>query len=121
VAAAWSDMQKKLPLSLDIPDKLYFRIGEVSKMVGLAPYVLRFWETEFSKIKPRRTSSGRRLYTQKDIELIKQIKYLLYEKKYTIKGARQHIGRRSGKKGELSQHLIDDLRQELKSIKDLLD
>jgi DNA-binding transcriptional MerR regulator len=114
-------MQKKLPLSLDIPDKLYFRIGEVSKIVDLAPYVLRFWETEFSKIKPKRTSSGRRLYTHKDIELIKQVKYLLYEKKFTIQGARQHIKHRVGKKGKLTQRLLDDLRKELKSIKNMLD
>jgi DNA-binding transcriptional MerR regulator len=121
VAAVVSDMQKKLPFTLDIPDKLYFRIGEVSKIVDLAPYVLRFWETEFSKIKPKRTSSGRRLYTQKDIELITQIKYLLYEKKFTIQGARQHIDRRVGKKEKLKQRFLDDLRTELKSIKNMLD
>jgi DNA-binding transcriptional MerR regulator len=121
VAAVVSNMQKELPLKLDIPDKLYFRIGEVSKIVDLKPYVLRFWETEFSKIKPKRTSSGRRLYTQKDIELITLIKYLLYEKKFTIQGARQHIHRRVGKKGKLTQRFLDDLRTELKSIKDMLD
>ncbi|UCG05703.1 MAG: MerR family transcriptional regulator [Desulfobacterales bacterium] len=106
---------------MDIPDKLYFRIGEVSEIVKLPSYVLRFWETEFPKIKPKRTSSGRRLYTQKDIELIMQIKYLLHEKKFTIPGARQHIGGRSGKKGRLTQRFLDDLRKELKSIRDLLD
>jgi DNA-binding transcriptional MerR regulator len=121
VAATKSDMQKKMPLQLDIPDKLYFRIGEVSKIVDLAPYVLRFWETEFSKIKPKRTSSGRRLYTQKDIEVIRQIKHLLYEKKFTIQGARQHIDRRVGKKRKLKERFLDDLRTELKNIKNMLD
>ena len=72
-------MQKQLPFSNEIPDKLYFKIGEVSKLVGLPAYVLRFWETEFAKINPKRTSSGRRLYTKKDIELIIKIKHLLYE------------------------------------------
>ncbi|MCK5485789.1 MAG: MerR family transcriptional regulator, partial [Desulfobacterales bacterium] len=82
-------MQDQKPNQKDIPDKLYFRIGEVSKIVGLPTYVLRFWETEFSKIRPKRTSSGQRLYTRNDIELILKIKNLLYEKKFTIQGARQ--------------------------------
>ena len=114
-------MQKKLPFSIDIPDKLYFRIGEVTKIVELPAYVLRFWETEFSNIKPKRTSSGRRLYTQKDIERIMQIKYLLYEKKFTIQGARQHMDGRVGKQARPTQRFLDDLRKELKSIRDLLD
>jgi len=105
----------------DIPDKLYFRIGEVSKIVKLPTYVLRFWETEFSRMRPKRTSSGQRLYTRKDIELILKIKNLLYEKKFTIKGARRHLTAKTGKKDvEIKQHL-KDMRSELKSIRDLLD
>lgn len=114
-------MQKQLPFSNEIPDKLYFKIGEVSKLVGLPAYVLRFWETEFSKINPKRTSSGRRLYTKKDIELILKIKDLLYEKKYTIQGARQHLAGSRGKKRESSRRFLNDLRSELKRIRDLLD
>lgn len=114
-------MQKQLPFSNELPDKLYFKIGEVSKLVGLPAYVLRFWETEFAKMKPKRTSSGRRLYTKKDIGLILKIKNLLYEKKYTIAGARQYLTDRIGKQRESTDRLLDDLRTELKRIRDLLD
>jgi len=113
-------MQDKKPNQKDIPDKLYFRIGEVSKITGLPTYVLRFWETEFSKIRPKRTSAGQRLYTRNDIELILKIKYLLYEKKFTIQGARQHLTRRTSKKNMPAKQLLEDLRSELKSIKDML-
>lgn len=114
-------MQKQLPFDVEIPDKFYFKIGEVSKLVQLPAYVLRFWESEFSKINPKRTSSGRRLYTRKDIELILKIKHLLYEKKFTIQGARQHLTRRGAKSEIGTNRFLDDLRSELKSIRDLLD
>ena len=104
----------------DIPDKLYFRIGEVSKIVGLPTYVLRFWETEFPRIRPKRTSSGQRLYTRGDIELVLKIKNLLYEKKFTIQGARQHLSARAGKKKTPANQLLQELHSELKSIKDRL-
>jgi DNA-binding transcriptional MerR regulator len=113
-------MQDQKPNQKDIPDKLYFRIGEVSKIVGLPTYVLRFWETEFSKIRPKRTSSGQRLYTRNDIELILKIKSLLYEKKFTIQGARQHLTAKTSKKDKPAKQLLKDLRSELKSIKDML-
>ena len=104
-----------------IPDKLYFRIGEVSKIVALPTYVLRFWETEFSRLRPKRTSSGQRLYTRKDIELIFKIKDLLYEKKFTIRGARRHLAAKTGTKDiPIKQHL-KDMHSELKSLRDLLD
>jgi DNA-binding transcriptional MerR regulator len=114
-------MQKHLPFTEEIPDKFYFKIGEVSKLVGLPTYVLRFWESEFSKIRPKRTSSGRRLYTRKDIELVLKIKHLLYEKKYTIQGARQHLKRRGAKGKTSTTRFLKDLRSELKSMRDLLD
>jgi DNA-binding transcriptional MerR regulator len=113
-------MKNQKPNQKDIPDKLYFRIGEVSKIAGLPTYVLRFWETEFSKIRPKRTSSGQRLYTRNDIELILKIKSLLYEKKFTIQGARQHLSARTSKKDMPVKQLLKDLRSELKSIKDML-
>ncbi len=113
-------MQDQKPNQKDIPDKLYFRIGEVSKIVGLPTYVLRFWEKEFSKIRPKRTSSGQRLYTRNDIELILKIKNLLYEKKFTIQGARQHLTSRTSKKDMPAKQLLENLRSELKSIKDML-
>ena len=105
----------------DIPDKLYFRIGEVSKLVKLPAYVLRFWETEFPRIRPKRTSSGQRLYTRKDIELILKIKNLLYEKKFTIQGARRHLSARTDKKDRPIKAQLQDMHSELKSIRDLLD
>lgn len=74
-----------------IPDKLYFRIGEVSRIAGVPAYVLRFWESEFKAIKPKRTSSGQRLYRKKDIEMVLTIRDLLYEKKFTIEGARRFL------------------------------
>jgi len=110
----------KLPFK-DIPDKLYFRIGEVSKIAGLPTYVLRFWETEFPRIRPKRTSSGQRLYTRNDIELVLKIKNLLYVKKFTIQGARQHLSSPAGTKGTPARELLKDLHAELKSIRDILD
>src|SRR3954449_5551496 len=75
----------------EIPDKLYFRIGDVSKLAGVKPYVLRYWETEFSAIAPKKSGTGQRLYRRKDVELILDIKPLLYEKRFTIEGARKAI------------------------------
>ena len=68
--------------------KLYYSIGEVSEMTSLKPYVLRYWESEFSQLKPPKNRSGNRTYRQKDIEVILNIKDLLYKKKFTIDGAR---------------------------------
>src|SRR6266540_1977304 len=75
----------------EIPDKLYFRIGEVSSMLGVEPYVLRYWETEFPSLSPKKSGTGHRLYRRKDVELLFRIKHLLYEKKFTIEGARQSL------------------------------
>ncbi len=74
-----------------IPQKLYFRIGEVSRLVGVQPYVLRYWETEFPALAPRKAGTGHRFYRRKDVELLLQIKQLLYEKRFTIEGARRHL------------------------------
>ncbi|MGE5647723.1 MAG: MerR family transcriptional regulator [Acidobacteriota bacterium] len=76
----------------EIPEKLYFRIGEVSRLVGVAPYVLRYWETEFPALAPKKSGAGHRFYRRKDVELLLQIKQLLYEKRFTIEGARKHLG-----------------------------
>jgi len=75
----------------EIPDKLYFRIGEVSDLVGVEPYVLRYWETEFPAVGPKKSGTGQRMYRRKEVELLLKIKYLLYDKKYTIEGARQYL------------------------------
>src|ERR1700687_4737233 len=75
----------------EIPDKLYFKIGEVSELLGVEPYVLRYWETEFPLLSPKKSGTGHRLYRRKDVELLLRIKQLLYEKRFTIQGARQWL------------------------------
>ena len=74
-----------------IPDKLYFRIGDVSRLAGVPPYVLRYWETEFSTIAPKKSGTGHRLYRRKDVEMVLEIKRLLYDKRFTIEGARRAL------------------------------
>lgn len=74
-----------------LPDKMYFRIGEVSRLTGLKQHVLRFWETEFPSIAPKKMGSTHRMYRRKDVELILEIKHLLYERRFTIEGARKHL------------------------------
>jgi DNA-binding transcriptional MerR regulator len=74
-----------------IPDKLYFRIGEVATLCRLPAYVLRFWETEFTQLKPVKSSTGQRMYRRRDVESVLRIKQLLYEKGFTISGARQQL------------------------------
>jgi DNA-binding transcriptional MerR regulator len=83
----------------EIPDKLYFRIGEVSRLAGIKPYVLRFWETEFSSLGPKKSGKGHRLYRRKDVELVLEIKRLLYDNRYTIEGARKYLDHRSREAG----------------------
>jgi DNA-binding transcriptional MerR regulator len=73
----------------EIPDKLYFRIGEVARLCEVAPYVLRFWESEFPQLKPNKGGTGQRLYRKRDVEMALRIKRLLYDEGYTIPGARQ--------------------------------
>jgi DNA-binding transcriptional MerR regulator len=80
-----------VPLATEIPDKLYFRIGEVARLAGIKPYVLRFWETEFTSLKPKPSGSGQRLYRRKDVEHVLEIKRLLYQERFTIEGARKHM------------------------------
>ncbi len=104
-----------------VPDKLYFKIGEVSEIAGVPSYVLRFWETEFKRIKPMRTESGQRLYRKKDVELVLKIKHLLYEKKFTIQGANQFLKRsKKAPSAQLPISDVDEIRKELKSIRALL-
>jgi|YelNatPaOPRAMG01_1025707.scaffolds.fasta_scaffold00001_81 DNA-binding transcriptional MerR regulator len=90
--------------------KLYYSIGEVSQLTSLEPYVLRYWETEFPDLRPKKNSAGNRLYTLEDIRLVFLIKRLLYVDKYTIEGARQRLKRmRSSRQLELS---LEDLRRD---------
>jgi len=123
----------------EIPDKLYFRIGEVSRLAGIKPYVLRFWETEFSSLGPKKSGKGHRLYRRKDVELVLEIKRLLYDKRYTIEGARKFldsrgregaaktpeaVNRKTGRsQGDLFQSsgpLLEEIRKELNAILEIL-
>jgi DNA-binding transcriptional MerR regulator len=79
------------PGAPEIPDKLYFKIGEVSDLLGVESYVLRYWESEFNTLSPKKSGTGHRLYRRKDVELLLRIKHLLYDKKFTIEGARQKL------------------------------
>ena len=83
-----------MPDSIEIPNKLYFRIGEVCRLVKLEPYVLRFWESEFPTLSPAKGSNGRRMYRKKDVEMVVTIKDLLYERGFTIAGARKVLSSR---------------------------
>jgi DNA-binding transcriptional MerR regulator len=78
-------------LPLEIPDKVFFRIGEVSRLTGVKAYVLRYWETEFAGLRPKKSNKGQRLYRKADVEAVLKIKSLLWEQGFTIKGARAHL------------------------------
>ena len=126
----------------EVPDKLYFRIGDVARLAGIKPYVLRFWETEFPALGPKKSGTGHRLYRRKDVEMVLEIKRLLYEQRFTIEGARKFLETRAkpapvhtpaapGKRKRVQRDLFDadpaeitpllgKIREELKSIAKLL-
>ncbi len=114
-------MQNHKPYQKELPDKLYFKIGEVSEIAGIPAYVLRFWETKFKMINPKRTPNGKQQYTKYDIELIFTIKHRLYDKKFTIEGAKRSLRylNKPSKKMSLSE-TIDEIRMELENIRNLL-
>jgi len=101
-----------------IPNRLFFRIGEVCKIVDIEPFVLRFWETEFPKLAPAKSKSGHRVYKRKDIEMVLRIKELLYERGYTIAGARKQLSR--SRPREHRQKILHQIREELRDILTLL-
>jgi len=78
---------------VEIPDKVYFKIGEVARLVGLKPYVLRYWESEFGVLRPKKSRTGQRLYRRSDVELVLHIKDLLKKRKFTIAGARAELSK----------------------------
>ncbi len=109
-----------------IPDKLYFRIGEVAKLCRLPAYVLRFWETEFPQLKPTKSSTGQRMYRQRDVGNVLRIKRLLYSEGFTIAGARQQL-KTEDRKGKNQTALPfpaavpkDGLRRVRQELKELL-
>lgn len=112
----------KSQLPPELPDKLYFKIGEVSNLSGIPTYVLRFWESEFKEIKPRRTPSGQRQYKKSDVELILKIRHLLYDRKFTIRGAKRHLlAATRANDSESPAAVFAEIRSELKRIQQLLE
>jgi len=111
-----------------IPDKLYFRIGEVSELTRTKAYVLRYWETEFPTLKPVKSKSGHRLYRRQDVEMVLEIKRLLYERGFTIEGARKQLSNHSEVSAEqkaLFRSTLDAaewkaIRRELQSVLTML-
>jgi DNA-binding transcriptional MerR regulator len=95
--------QRRSPQKPEIPDKLYFRIGEVARLCAVEPYVLRFWESEFAQLRPNKSGTGQRLYRKRDVEMALRIKRLLYEEGYTIAGARQVVQAESRSKANQNQ------------------
>jgi DNA-binding transcriptional MerR regulator len=129
-----SSTARSNPTSLDagaIPDKLYFRIGEVSELTGTKAYVLRFWETEFPTLKPVKSRSGHRLYRHEDVQTVFEIKRLLYQKGFTIEGARKQLAGEPPGPGDQKElfgagsgprdgHALKVIRRELEGILTML-
>lgn len=113
-------------VDIEIPDKTYFRIGEISKILGVEPHVIRYWETEFRTVRPIRTKSEQRLYRRKDLEALALIKKLLYQDRFTIAGAKKRLQELTREPeaqrppdGECREKL-QRVKQELRAIRDLL-
>jgi DNA-binding transcriptional MerR regulator len=105
-----------------LPDKLYFKIGEVARLVGVKPYVLRYWESEFSIVRPGKTQSRHRLYRRKDVETLLEIRRLLHTERYTIEGAKRRLREtpRSGERPASESAKLADIRTELEDLCRLL-
>ena len=104
----------------EIPDKLFFRIGEVCEIVGVEPYVLRFWETEFPVLVPEKSKSGHRVYKRKNVEMVLKIKELLYDRGFTIAGAKKQLSRTRAAQGPERDKILIQMRKELRDILTLL-
>ena len=109
--------------------KMYYSISEVCKIIGLEPHVLRYWESEFTQLRPKKNRAGNRAYREKDIELVKYIKHLLYEERFTIPGAKKQLSENSNNLGKTpvqSMHIsetmisIEDIKKQLREIYTLL-
>lgn len=117
-------------MSADLPDKTYFKIGEVARLADIKTSVLRYWETEFTFLSPEKSSSGQRLYSRQDITLVQQIKQLLYQEKYTIEGVRKKLGKRCKPLAPAKEtvsldpsryhELLKQVRQELVTLRQIL-
>jgi DNA-binding transcriptional MerR regulator len=110
-------------MNIEIPDKLFFKIGEVAAITGVKPHVLRYWESEFGNFSPSKSRSKQRQYQKKDIELVMQIKDLLYQQGFTIAGARKVVrpSRKDIENPDSDQReLLVNLRAELAQLRDVL-
>lgn len=105
------DLAQQPLINPEIPNKLYFRIGEVAKLAGIKPYVLRFWESEFNGLGPKKSGTGHRLYRRKDVEMVLEIKRLLYEKRFTIEGARKVLETKPKRSEAIAKPLAVPRRQ----------
>lgn len=104
-------------LPSEVPDRLYFRIGEVSTITGVPPYVLRYWESEFPALQPRKSGGGQRLYRKRDVAMILEIKKLLYQERYTVAGARRRLTEREERARRLeARATLQRLRSGLEAI-----
>ena len=110
-----------------IPDKHYFRIGEVGRLLNVQPYVVRYWESEFKTVRPIRTRSDQRLYRRKDVEELFLIKKLLYEENFTIQGARKQLRKMRGEEAspalrtvEVNVDLLTEIERGLQQIRDIV-
>jgi len=101
-------------------DRLFYKIGEISNIAELEPYVLRYWESEFPFLKPRKNKTGQRVYTRKDLETILRIKNMLYKEKYTIAGVKKRFGNHSVRKNAVSMETIQSVKKKLKEILEIL-
>jgi DNA-binding transcriptional MerR regulator len=102
-------------------DKLYFKIGEVAEIVGVAAHVLRYWETEFAIVNPQKSRSQQRVYRRKDVENLLRIKHLLYERKFTIAGAKQELRGGAAKIERAPVNGVFRARQSLARVREQLD
>jgi DNA-binding transcriptional MerR regulator len=105
----------------ELPQKLYFKIGEVAKLVGVKPYVLRYWETEFSVVRPEKTRSRHRLYRRKDVETLLEIRRLLHDERYTIAGAKRRLRKRAPvrlprREADHATQVLSEVRRQLVAL-----
>jgi DNA-binding transcriptional MerR regulator len=112
-----------MPTSPEIPDKPYFKIGEVARLAGVEPYVLRYWETEFrAAIRPEKTRTKQRMYRRRDVEAILRVKQLLYEQGYRIDGAKRKLRELAGEAPTVELvRVVDEIRALLDAVDQMLD
>jgi DNA-binding transcriptional MerR regulator len=124
----WGHLAARCPrhwmMDKSIPDKSYFRIGEVSRLLGVQPYVIRYWESEFKTVRPIRTRSDQRLYRHRDVEELLTIRKLLYDENFTINGARKRLQRMRGEEAvtgpDPREGLLDEIEKGLRRIREIV-